>query len=155
MIDEKILLAHTDPIPRVNEGIALSNLIDRDIAMIDSSDGLADSLWRIANSSKHSILLDYDRVPIQEGTEEFAKNNEINLSNFILWGGEDYELIACVSKETYELLDKTMFKQIGKVLNKDFTPCVFVKSKDFEFKINEKIYEQKAYDHFGSRLGQR
>ena len=152
MLDERILLAHTDPIPRVNEGLELARLTDKDLAVIDSSDGLADSLWRIANDSKHSIAIDYDSIPVQEEVKQFALNNEIELSDLVLWGGEDYELIACVDKETYELLDKTKFKQIGKVMNKDFTPSVFVKGKDLELKINEKTHEDKAYDHFGNRL---
>lgn len=152
MLDEKVLLAHTDPIPRVNEGIMLSRIIDRDIAMIDSSDGLADSLWRIAKESNHSILLDYDSVPIEDEVKKFAQYNNAKLSDLVLWGGEDYELIACVNKETFEILDKSIFKPIGKVLNKDFNPCVLVKSKDFELKINDKTYCENAYDHFGSRL---
>ena len=152
MLDEKILLAHTDPIPRVNEGITLSRIIDRDIATIDCSDGLADSLWKLAKESRHSIMLDYDSVPIEDEVKKFVEYNEINLSDLVLWGGEDYELIACVNQETFEMLDKTIFKPIGKVMNKDVNPCVLVKSKDFELKINDKTYSENAYDHFGSRL---
>ncbi|MBR6163120.1 thiamine-phosphate kinase [bacterium] len=152
MLDDKILLSQTDPIPRVNEGLYLSNIVDRDIAMIDSSDGLADSLYRIASASRHSISLDYDSVPVENEVKKFAQDNEVDLKDFVLWGGEDYELVACVDKETFKLLDSSVFKPIGKVMNKDSNPCVFVKSKDFELKINEKMYSEKTYDHFDSRI---
>lgn len=152
MLDEKILLAQTDPIPRVNEGIYLSSVVDRDIAMIDCSDGLGDSLYRIASESRHSISLDYDSVCVEDEVRKFAADNEVDLKDFVLWGGEDYELIACVDKETFKLLDKTVFKPIGKVMNKDPKPCVYVKSKDFELKINSALYDEKAYNHFDSRI---
>ena len=152
MLDEKILLAQTDPIPRVNEGIYLSQTIDKDIAMIDSSDGLADSLYRLAVESRHSVLLDYDSVCVEKEVIKFALDNEADLKDFVLWGGEDYELVGCVDKETFKLLDKSVFKPIGKVMNKDPKPCVYVKSKDFELKINDSLYSDKAYNHFRSRI---
>ncbi len=152
MLDEKILLAQTDPIARVNEGINLSKVIDRDIAMIDSSDGLADSLYRIATESRHSIFLDYDSVLVEDEVKKFALDNEVDIKDFVLWGGEDYELVACVDKDTFKLLDKSVFKPIGKVMNKDSTPCVYVKSKEFELKINDSVYNNHAYNHFGSRI---
>lgn len=155
MLEEKIVLSHTDPIPRVNEGIELSRLADRDIAVIDCSDGLADSLFRIAKDSRHSIMLDYDKIPVEREVIKFAKHNDIDLSDLILWGGEDYELLACVDKPTYELLDKTIFKPVGKVLNKDAAPCVYVQSKEFELKINESVYNKNSYNHFGSRVVKR
>ena len=55
---------------------------------------------------------------------------------YVLWGGEDFELVFCVNKKVFEKLDKTQFFKIGVVSDRPFSDDV------------EKEFENKSYRHF-------
>lgn len=147
--EDDLVFSHINPIPKVNLANKLSKLINSNIAMIDSSDGLLDSLFRIAKMSKHSLVIDFDKIPVLDVSKSFSKRNNLDLSDFVKWGGEDFELVACVSEEIYQKLDSNDFHLIGKVLNKDSSPCVQINYGNITEKITESILLSKSYDHFG------
>jgi thiamine-monophosphate kinase len=63
---------------------------------IDSSDGLAVSLYEIATQSKVDIRVDYDLVRA-EGIDEFAEaNSGLAARELVFHGGEEYEIVATV-----------------------------------------------------------
>lgn len=75
-------------------------------AMMDTSDGLADALFKIAEASNLKITVDYDKIP-----------TDINITkDDVLFGGEDYKLIAVLPKKTAELSGGII---IGKASNYD------------------------------------
>ena len=58
-------------------------------AMMDTSDGLADALSQIATSSEVMLEIDFNKIPIDYSIKKIK-----NFEEFVLFGGEDYGLIA-------------------------------------------------------------
>ena len=146
--DEELLNAHLNPTPRIKESKELAKIINKDITVMDTSDGLIDALYKISKASRHSIKIDIEKLPVNKKTKDFCLQNNLDYKNFAKWGGEDFELVACVSEEIYSKLDKNLFTYIGKVMNKDNTPCVIIKDNEKEEKIAQEIFEKKSFDHF-------
>ena len=146
--EDNLIQAQLNPKARVNEALLIANIIDSDIAAMDTSDGLIDAIYKISLASKHTIEIDFDSIPVEHEVIDFAVRNNIDYKDFVLWGGEDYELIFCVTKEIYEKLDKNIFKCIGRVQNKDNMPVVNIKINGQKERITEEIFENKSYNHF-------
>lgn len=147
-VEDVLKNSHINPIAKVFEAEKLATIIDSNIAVIDSSDGLIDALYRISQDSKHSLEIDFDKVPVLQETIDFSKRNELDFSEFVKWGGEDFELVACVPEQIYHKLDKNTFKHIGFVQNKDFNPCVQINLSSRTERITREIFEKKSYNHF-------
>ena len=63
-------------------------------AMMDTSDGLMDALSTIANESGVLLEVDFDKIPYDEDLEKFE-----NWQDMVLFGGEDYGLVAVVLQD--------------------------------------------------------
>ena len=63
-------------------------------AIMDTSDGLMDALTKIADRSGVGMVIDFENIPVG-GAMKKLKNWE----KFVLFGGEDYKLVACVPQE--------------------------------------------------------
>lgn len=146
--DDFLKNSHLNPTPRLNEAKILAESVSSNIAVMDTSDGLVDAIYKIAQNSKHSLQIDFNSVSVDEKTKFYAKHNNVDYKKFVLWGGEDYELIACVPESTYKKLDKNIFKCIGKVLNKDTNPIVIIKDDNSEIKITKDLFYKNSYNHF-------
>lgn len=68
-------------------------------ASIDSSDGLATSLYEIAAQSRVDIHIDYEKVRAA-GVDEFAQANGIDPQNLVFFGGEEYEVVATIPEKS-------------------------------------------------------
>lgn len=146
---QKLTDACLTPVARTEEAKLIEKYLDYDLAVADSSDGLADTLYKIAEASSVSIKIDYDNIPVLPETKDFAKRNNIDEKDLVLWGGEDFELIFCISEDTFNKIDKKLFKFIGKVEEKTDKPKVIIYNKDFISVIDGQTVEQKSFDHFG------
>ena len=93
---------HRRPFPRLCESWALNRSARGEGALMDASDGLADALSQIAWASQVSIKVDLEKVPVHQETAETAKKAGIDPLDWVLYGGEDYELVACVSEESWQ-----------------------------------------------------
>ncbi len=80
---------------------------------IDSSDGLAVSLYEISEQSGVSIRI--DNVPVSDGLVEFAKMNNLVADELVLYGGEEYEIVWTIPDEKFGLADQ-IAKQMGRQL---------------------------------------
>lgn len=97
---------------------------------IDSSDGLALSLYHLAESSNVNIEL--DTVPLADGVNEFAAKNSLHPQELGLFGGEEYELIGTIDPRHEKAVRRVGGKIIGKVTsrtNKRSKPLVTLGSK--------------------------
>lgn len=65
---------------------------------IDSSDGLAVSLYELATQSKVDIRVDYYKVRVA-GVDEFASANGLDPRDLVFYGGEEYEIVATIQKK--------------------------------------------------------
>lgn len=81
-----------EPLPRQKFGTTLARLFT---ASMDSSDGLATSLYEIAVQSGVDIQVDYGSVAAP-GVDEFAKANSLDAKELVFYGGEEYEIVATV-----------------------------------------------------------
>jgi len=146
--DDEIISKHLNPVPRINEAKILANLTDSNLAVMDTSDGLADALYKIANDSRHSIKIDLNKVPVNKKVIDFCNKNEIDYKNLVKWGGEDYELLICMPETLYSKLNPEQFVKIGNVLNKDNSPAVIIEDGQNTERITKEIFEQNSYNHF-------
>lgn len=100
-------------------------------AMMDTSDGIMDALFKIAESSNVNISVDYEKIP---------KLKDI-CEKDVLFGGEDYNLIAAIPDNFVSRVEDAVV--IGDVYE----------YKNVRLNLNERKYynydELSVYNHFG------
>ncbi len=82
-----------EPYPRQSFGLALARYFS---SSIDSSDGLAVSLYELASQSKGVDIIIYS-IPSVEGLDKFAQENSLDKHELVFHGGEEYEIVATIS----------------------------------------------------------
>ncbi len=126
----KFTKEHLMPKAQVEFSKYIAQQIQVDYAMMDTSDGLMDALIQISEASNVMLDVDFSKIPYDKNLERFD-----GLEDLILYGGEDYQLVACVPQDFY--IPQAF--EIGKVV------------KGFGVKINGKLItnvEQKLFNHF-------
>ena len=113
--------------------------------MMDTSDGLMDAFFKIASSSDVLISVDFDKVSYDKEIEEVAKLANANFKDWIFYGGEDFQLVACVNKEEFVKLDEKKFTIIGKVKKREENHFVEV---EFGKNIEKIVDLEKTFNHF-------
>jgi thiamine-monophosphate kinase len=129
------------PSPRQGFGMALAKYFS---SSIDSSDGLAISLYELAGQSRVNIII--DNMPAADGVDKFAQENGLDVHELVFHGGEEYEIVATIPKAKLKQAETAAKKArfnldvIGRV--QEGTGDVFV---------GKKLLENKGYVHFSSR----
>lgn len=136
---------HLKPIPQLEKSALLMNAGDDDFAMMDTSDGLGDALYKIAKESGVTLEIDFAKIPVSKDLKEAFP---VDCKDLVIWGGEDFELLACVKKEVFEKLDKTKFFEIGRVVEKSEKASVIIKDGAHENVINEETFMKNSFNHF-------
>ncbi len=98
--------AHLRPMPRVEVGFLLSRRFER-YALMDSSDGLADALLKIAQASGQRLVVNEASLPVHPEVQAYVQaqgGEHTLLRNTILYGGEDFELVGTVPEVDDALL---------------------------------------------------
>jgi thiamine-monophosphate kinase len=85
------------PRPQQRFGIYLAKYFS---SSIDSSDGLAISLYELARQSKVNFFVDH--IPAVSGIKEFAKKNHLDDKSLVFYGGEEYEIVATIPQANLE-----------------------------------------------------
>jgi thiamine-monophosphate kinase len=130
------------PRARLNEGLALAKT-GAVTASIDSSDGLAWSLYEISRASHVGFLI--DKLPIAEEAKQLAKLHKLDPTELCLYGGEEYELVVTVKPTLWEKARKKVsLLRIGRV-TKEKTIILKVRKKTFPI-------EAKGWEHFKASL---
>lgn len=138
---EKFLKAHNTPVPKIKEGLAISHNCENP-ALMDTSDGLADALYKIATASNVSIEVDFDKVP---------QDDKIQNKYWVLFGGEDYELLGTARPDDFEKLKSQIeLYPIGKVVSRSVVPVTIQKDQK-TLKLDKQTFESLSFDHFGGR----
>jgi thiamine-monophosphate kinase len=129
------------PVPRQRFGVALAKYFS---SSIDSSDGLAISLYELASQSNVDIVV--DSVPAVDGLEKFAQENSLDVYELVFHGGEEYEIVATIPQaklrqaETAARKTELRLRVIGRV--KRGNGSVFV---------GDRLLENRGYVHFSKR----
>ena len=100
---ERFIKAHLMPVAQREFSKLISENIKEDYAMMDTSDGLADALIQIALASNVTIDIDTSKIP----------HDPLVDIETVLYGGEDYKLVAAVPE--YLLKKLTGYTIIGDV----------------------------------------
>jgi thiamine-monophosphate kinase len=108
--------AHREPKPRVREGVAIARA-GLASAMIDISDGLAADLHHLCEASRVGAELQQADVPCAEGIETVASMCGTDPWHYVLFGGEDYELLFTVGAAAAERVPD-LAKQLGTPLHR-------------------------------------
>ena len=146
--NRKMINAHLNPKPRIDFSKNLSKNIHNNIAAMDTSDGLIDALFKISESSKCKIEIDAEKIPVDKELIEIASDNNKNYLDWVFWGGEDYELIACIPEESLDKLDKNSYSIIGTVKEISETGELIINKDLKKIAITKEIFENKSFDHF-------
>jgi thiamine-monophosphate kinase len=93
----RLIARHRRPTPRLPEAAALTRACP-DLAMLDVSDGLWNDAAQLAEASGVRIELDGDRLPLSPPLRRFAEGQKADPRDFVLFGGEDYELLFATAK---------------------------------------------------------
>ena len=138
-IKEKFILAHQKPMPYVDLGRKILENSPLTPAMMDTSDGLGDAIFKIAQASKVSIEIDKSLIPVDKDLGKISGEKALN---WALFGGEDYTLAVCTDEKTAKLFPELTI--IGKVTSQNENGSV----KIGDLEITEKILTTKSFQHF-------
>ncbi len=130
-----------NPKARVNEGIQLANS-GFVTSATDITDGLVSEIDELINASSHGIgiTIDEKMLPICKEVLEVAGKTNKDPLEFVLYYGEDFELLITVKKDAFEQLkEKIPLYEIGtvtssgkiEILHKDGTKNI-VKPRGYE-----------------------
>ena len=125
-----LIQAHIRPQLDIEFSKTISENIKDDYAMMDTSDGLCDALFKIAESSGVKIIADYSKIP---------HNPQVNKHD-VLFGGEDYKLVAAIPENFAKEHSLTI---IGRVLEYDGTRLEIDNDRYCSYN------ELDTYKHFG------
>jgi thiamine-monophosphate kinase len=106
------------PTPRLEFGLGISDYIS---SSMDSSDGLSATLNEMRRQSRKKFVI--TKLPTKPDVEKFAKINKIKLTDLVFCGGEEYEIVATVSRHDLDKVRqlakmyKTPLFEIGYVTN--------------------------------------
>ncbi len=130
------------PKPRLEFGILLAKYAT---SSMDSSDGLAITLHELSRQSEQRFVV--NDLPANREIREFAKRNRYSFNELVLYGGEEYEIVATIPKrhltKVKNLARKTKCKLfvIGTV---EKGTGVFMLEKGRKIKIEKRGWEHLA-----------
>ncbi|MGC8632168.1 MAG: thiamine-phosphate kinase [Thermoprotei archaeon] len=134
-LKNKAIRAFRHPVARIELGSKLPELGAK--ASMDSSDGLAETLTELSRENSVEFVL--DRLPADKALLAFLNRKGLSPEHYLLYGGEEYEIIAIFSSQSNLL--GTGFKPIGKVAS----------GRTGVFLARNRIREG-GYQHFKKRL---
>lgn len=127
-IENKFIKSHLMPEAQIEFSRNISENIQSDYAMMDTSDGLADALFQIAKSSNVNLDIDTTKIP---------HDSRVDMQT-VLYGGEDYQLVAAVPESVLQKISG--YTIIGDVKEGPF-------SVNFDGKTFTQI-DDKLFNHF-------
>jgi len=142
-IREPLVEAVLMPRARLREGLVLAEL-GALTSSIDSSDGLAWSLYELSDASNVGFLI--ERVPVAPEVVGFARKYHLDPVDLSLYGGEEYELVVTVKPELWNKAREALrgigsdLIGIGKVTER----------KEVRLKVNGEyvVVEKRGWEHF-------
>ena len=132
--NRELIKYHLEPELEYDFTEYISKIVKEPYAMMDTSDGLGDALFKIAEASEVKIVADYNKIP---------HLNNINY-NFVLFGGEDYKPVAAIPEK---YANNKLFTVIGNVVKYDGIRLDISGNKYKDYN------ELKVFNHFGDNNG--
>lgn len=124
----QFIKTHLEPIAQREFSKKIATTQKNKYAMMDTSDGLMDALSQIATASNVLMDINFENIPYDKNLEDFP-----SFKDLILFGGEDYQLIATAD----EVFDgATIIGEVKEGLGVKINNNLFT-----EASINNKIYK--------------
>lgn len=137
---KELIQAHLLPKAKVEFSKIISENIKEDYSMMDSSDGLVDSLFKLAQASDKTFVIDFEKVLYSPVLKTVFPND---YKDIVLYGGEDYQLVATVP---VDFAKKYGLNIIGQVCDRQKdTPLIIENYTNKPLVINDL---NKCYNHF-------
>lgn len=140
-----LVRAQLEPVAHVREGRALtrSGFVT---SAIDVTDGLATNLRQLARESKVKLVVDRTNVPEHPLVRKFATRYGFGVDDFVLFGGEDFELLFTVRPRGWEKV-RLALKRMGTTAT--MIGCV-ARGKGVFIQAKEKTraLPNRGYEHF-------
>ena len=131
------------PRARLKEGLALSQS-KAVTAAIDSSDGLAWSLHEIARASNVGFLI--SEIPVASEARRFAESNKLDVTDLVLHGGEEYELILTLKPKLWAEAERAVEEVGGRLL--PIGKVTVDRRVLLEVDGKQSVIEPRGYEHF-------
>ncbi|HDT15087.1 MAG TPA: thiamine-phosphate kinase [Firmicutes bacterium] len=114
---------------------------------LDVSDGLVSDAGRIARESSCGICIEYEKLPVSGKLRDFSRKIKKDPREFVLYGGEDYELLFTAAEESAGETVRYCAKRGVRVSDIGFVTgrsgiCIEKNSK------KEKVDDSKVWKHF-------
>jgi len=142
-IEDPLREAVLMPRARLKEGLALSRMGGL-TASIDSSDGLAWSLYELSDASDVGFII--DNVPIAREAIEFARLHKLDPWELSLYGGEEYELIVTIQPEFWEKAKRAVAESGGSLVK--IGVAIEEKRIELHAEGETRIIERRGWEHF-------
>ena len=143
-LKDKAIKAVFMPKARLSEGLTLAknHLIN---SSIDSSDGLAWSLYELSKSS--NVGFQINKIPIHREVREFAIKNDLDPIDLTFYGGEEYELVITQKPTMYKKTKKKIrtLIPIGHVTENSGKIILKLKNKYRDI-------EPRGYEHHSNNI---
>lgn len=140
--------AHLSPEINLDDVYKFSELPLTSLCAMDTSDGLADAIFKISQASKCTIEINGDNLPICEEFKNKCEQLRLDYKKILMYGAEDFSLIATLNPEYARILNIPDFSIIGKVHKNANSQTSIIKFKDEIFEIDENAIKSNAYNHF-------
>ncbi|MCK5459239.1 MAG: thiamine-phosphate kinase, partial [Thermoplasmatales archaeon] len=130
-LDNDISKALLEPVPKLKEGRLLADQ-KWVTSCMDLSDGLSSSLYQLSDLNNVGFEIDQSKIPLSSELLQLKKKkSDLNVFDFALHFGGDYELLLTIPEEYFEKTKKIMEKNgsdlfaIGKVTEKKDIILIF------------------------------
>jgi|TARA_B110000240_G_C13450957_1_gene432484 thiamine-monophosphate kinase len=146
---DTLVKKHLEPTPRIKEARLLAKSNVKVTSMIDISDGLEQDLAHLCTTEKIGATLYEKNLPFSEALRNACLEKEYNPTDWILQGGEDYELLFTITPRDVKKLNRLFTKtdipisHIGEITN-------IPKKIQLKKKTGKTIFLKmtKGFDHF-------
>ena len=143
--NKKIINGLLEPKPRIKAGMILAN--EKIVtSCMDISDGLSSSLYQLMDLNNVGFEIEKEKIPISPSLDYLSKTNDLDVYDYALHFGGDYELLLTIPSDKFEKTKRCMdsigisLKIIGSVTKQK--KVLLVK------KGVKKTLKNKGYEHF-------
>jgi thiamine-monophosphate kinase len=143
--DRERFIGLFEPKPKLAEGHALAKS-GAVTSCMDISDGLANSLFQLAEINQVGFDIIFDEVPVSPDALELAEKLSMPVEDLAIYFGGDYELVVTVEKEKWPAAIEVI-EEVGSTL----TQIGYVTERSELRLIKEGIIhplENRGYEHF-------
>ena len=142
-IKERLVDSVLMPKARLKEGLALAE-IGAASASIDSSDGLAWSLYELSKAG--NVGFEIENVPLAPEAKKFAKLHKLDPIELCFYGGEEYELVVTIRPKLWRKAQKAVENVGGKLIKIGRV----IEEREIYLRVKDKIIqiEARGWEHF-------